>query len=171
MLGLARYTSSMTQALSHLREFLLPDESATLALGGQVAGRAQVPQVIFLRGDLGAGKTTFSRGFLRGRGHDGSVKSPTYTLVEPYDLGRQVWHLDLYRLGDESQWDELGVEEATPDLLLIEWPQRIPSLSERFDMHLTLDYEGAGRRVVARAGSMVGSQILELLRASFKPIT
>ena len=150
----------------------LPDEAATLALGQALAQATEAQRSwIALNGPLGAGKSTLVRGVLQAMGWQAAVPSPTYTLVEPYDLGRQVWHLDLYRLGDESQWDELGVEEATPDLLLIEWPQRIPSLSERFDMHLTLDYEGAGRRVVARAGSMGGSQILELLRASFKPIT
>ena len=159
MLGLARYTSSMTQALSHLREFLLPDESATLALGGQVAGRAQVPQVIFLRGDLGAGKTTFSRGFLRGRGHDGSVKSPTYTLVEPYEAvpGGPVFHLDLYRLGDAQELAYLGLGDylSAQGILLVEWPERAEAQLPPATLDITLTPDGSGRKALVRAASSV----------------
>ena len=139
----------MTHALSHLREFVLADESATLALGGRVAGTAQVPQVIFLRGDLGAGKTTFSRGFLRGRGHDGSVKSPTYTLVEPYEamLDGPVFHLDLYRLGNAHELTYLGVDDylSAQGILLIEWPERAEDYLPLPTLDITLTPEGAGR--------------------------
>ena len=84
--------------------------------------------MVFLRGELGAGKTTFSRGFLRGRGHKGSVKSPTYTLVEPYEAMRDgpVFHLDLYRLGNAHELTYLGVDDylSAQGILLIEWPER-----------------------------------------------
>ena len=154
----------MTHALSHLREFALADESATLALGGRVAGTAQVPQVIFLRGDLGAGKTTFSRGFLRGRGHDGSVKSPTYTLVEPYEAvpGGPVFHLDLYRLGDAQELTYLGLGDylSAQGILLIEWPERAEAQLPPATLDITLIPDGSGRKAMVRAGNR---ELLEAL--------
>ncbi len=164
MLDRARYTCSMTQALSHLREFALADESATLALGGRVASAAQVPQVIFLRGDLGAGKTTFSRGFLHGRGHDGSVKSPTYTLVEPYETvpGGPVFHLDLYRLGDTQELAYLGLGDylSVQGILLIEWPERAEAQLPPATLDITLTPDGSGRKAMVRACS---PELLEAL--------
>ena len=155
MSGLARYTSRMTEALSYHREFELSDETATLALGSSVAGKSQVPQVIFLRGDLGAGKTTFSRGFLRGRGHDGSVKSPTYTLVEPYESvpGGPVFHLDLYRLGDAQELAFLGLDDylSAEGILLIEWPERAETQLPPATLDITLTPQGSGRKATVRA--------------------
>jgi tRNA threonylcarbamoyladenosine biosynthesis protein TsaE len=108
----------------------LPDEAATLALGERLA-RAIVAEpeggVLFLEGTLGAGKTTLARGFLRALGATGSLKSPTYTLVEPYDLGdRHVRHADLYRLVDPSELDQVGLMEDAPPgtWWLIEWPEK-----------------------------------------------
>jgi tRNA threonylcarbamoyladenosine biosynthesis protein TsaE len=154
----------MIHALSHLREFVLADESATLALGGRVAGTAQVPQVIFLRGDLGAGKTTFSRGFLRGRGHDGSVKSPTYTLVEPYEAvpGGPVFHLDLYRVGDAQELIYLGLGDylSAQGILLIEWPERAEAQLPPATLDITLTPDGSGRKAIVRAGN---PELLEAL--------
>ena len=159
MPGPARYTSRMTEALSYHREFELPDETATLALGSSVAGKSQVPQVIFLRGDLGAGKTTFSRGFLRGRGHDGSVKSPTYTLVEPYESvsGGPVFHLDLYRLGDAQELAYVGLGDylSAEGILLIEWPERAEAQLPPATLDITLMTQGSGRKARVRTADPV----------------
>ena len=159
MPGPARYTSRMTEALSYHREFELSDEMATLALGSAVAGKSQGPQVIFLRGDLGAGKTTFSRGFLRGRGHDGSVKSPTYTLVEPYEsvAGGPVFHLDLYRLGDAQELAFLGLGDylSAEGILLIEWPERAEAQLPLANLDITLTTQGSGRKATVRTADPV----------------
>ena len=159
MPGPARYTSLMLEALSYHREFNLSDETATLALGSLVAGKSQAPQVIFLRGDLGAGKTTFSRGFLRGRGHDGSVKSPTYTLVEPYESvpGGPVFHLDLYRLGDAEELAYLGLGDylSVEAILLIEWPERAEAQLPPATLDITLTSQGSGRTATVRAADPV----------------
>ena len=102
------------------------DESAVVELAAALADTAPQTGLIFLRGDLGAGKTTFSRAFLRRLGVTGPVRSPTYTLIEPYDLpDRRVLHLDLYRLAAPDELDDLGLrDEFDQALLLIEWPER-----------------------------------------------
>ena len=128
MTRLARYTCSMTPSLPHTGSCFLADEAATLDFGERLARQIASPAVIYLRGQLGAGKTTFSRGFLRGRGHLGSVKSPTYTLVEPYEevSGGPVFHLDLYRLGGGQELAYLGSDDcrAAGGVLLIVWAGR-----------------------------------------------
>ncbi|MEK9592901.1 MAG: tRNA (adenosine(37)-N6)-threonylcarbamoyltransferase complex ATPase subunit type 1 TsaE [Luminiphilus sp.] len=146
MRGLARYTAPMTlctqNPLAYQREVNLADEAATVSLGQQLAQRLSAPQVIYLQGELGAGKTTFSRGFLQGRGHVGSVKSPTYTLVEPYEhlTAGPVFHLDLYRLGDPGELEYLGLEDylSAEGILLIEWPERAAQQLPQPDLEITL---------------------------------
>lgn len=105
---------------------LLPRLEATEAAGALLA-EMKAPRIVYLEGDLGVGKTTWVRGLLRRLGHEGAVRSPTYTLVEPYVLGgREVLHFDLYRLGDPEELEYLGVREdfGGQALWLVEWPER-----------------------------------------------
>lgn len=120
-----------------------------------------------LAGDLGAGKTTWARGLLRGLGHEGRVPSPTYTLLEPYLIGGlTVVHLDLYRLADEAELENLGLRDwlAVPATwVVVEWPERAPSLAARCDVLLSLtDLGGTGRRTSFSARTGIG---IEALRA------
>lgn len=121
---------------------------------------------IYLIGDLGAGKTTLARGVLRGYGHQGAVKSPTYTLVEPYEFSRyNIYHFDLYRLSDPEEVEFLGVSDYLDgsNLCLIEWPDRGGSLLPPADLTIDLAIEGRGRRLIWRIGTARGREIAEKL--------
>ncbi len=151
--------------MSAPRSLALPDEAATLALGARLAAVVG-PGLICLEGDLGAGKTCLVRGLLRGLGYAGRVKSPTYTLVEPYATDKlAVSHWDLYRLGSADELDALGLRDASRDaeLLLVEWPQRGGDRLAGADLTIRLEYAGESRRAVLRAGSARGESWLALL--------
>jgi len=135
----------------------LPDEKATLALAAQVAALVQPGDVIALKGDLGSGKTTFARAFIAARGGGEVVPSPTFTLVQTYNLpGGAVWHFDLYRLRTAEEAWELGIEEAfAAGVSLIEWPERLGLLLPKRHLMILLDFapaEGARRATLTGGG-------------------
>ncbi len=158
----------------------LADEAATVA-AGEVLGKAcdesglGAGLVIFLGGQLGAGKTTFSRGVLRAFGHRGAVKSPTYTLVEPYEFSpgeegeRRVYHFDLYRLGDAEELEYMGVRDyfGPGSLSLVEWSERGAGVLPPPDLELTLQLQGEGRELTLTALSDAGNAVLA--QAQFSP--
>jgi len=128
----------------------LPDEDATVALGAELLEVLAGAPVVFLYGQLGAGKTTLVRGILRALGHNGSVKSPTYTLLEPYDVaGRTIYHFDLYRIGGTEELDFIGIDELmdADAIKLVEWPERGAGRLPEPDVVIRLSLEGEGRRV------------------------
>ena len=149
-----------------VRSGSLPDETATLALGKAVASALQAGVVIFLWGDLGAGKTTFSRGLLAGLAYHGKVKSPTYTLVESYPLPDfTVHHFDLYRFADPEEWDDAGFRDYFgPDTVcLVEWPDKAGDLLPPADLMLELEVSGAGRTYRLTARTETGQSCLTRL--------
>lgn len=144
----------------------LADEAATVAAGRILATLLEGHGLITLQGDLGCGKTTLSRGLIQGLGHEGAVKSPTYALVEPYDLGDiQVLHYDLYRLSDPEELEFLGVRDFldADTLTVIEWPERAGKLLPRPDLALNLQVEGSGRRLSWEACTDRGQHLAALL--------
>jgi tRNA threonylcarbamoyladenosine biosynthesis protein TsaE len=137
----------------------LPDEAATLRLGERLAAGASAGRVLHLRGELGTGKTTLARGLLRGLGYAGRVKSPTYTLVEPYKLSRlHLYHFDFYRFKDRTEWLSSGFREYfNPDsVCVVEWPERAADLLAPPDLEVRLELDGEARRAILSAGSSAG---------------
>jgi len=129
----------------------LADEAATIAFGKEML--EALPEdlagwTLLLTGDLGAGKSTLARAFIKAAGHTGAVPSPTYTLVEPYDLPRgHIYHVDLYRVSSEDELRYLGWNELDNGCRLVEWPARAPGLTRQADLSLILHYEGDGRSI------------------------
>lgn len=143
---------------------LLADAEQTAALGAALARvlRAQPGAMIHLHGDLGAGKTTLVRGLLQALGVTGRVRSPTYTLMEPYELlGRTALHIDLYRLADPLELQNLGLCDYPADrtLWLVEWPARGGALLPPADLQLSLTTEGSGRRLELRLGGRLLAEL------------
>ncbi len=149
----------------------LPDEAATLALGARLARVLAPGLAIWLRGDLGAGKTTLTRGLLRELGFAGRVKSPTYTLVELYGFPRfNLYHFDLYRFADPDEWEDAGFREYfnPGSVCLVEWPDKGGGLLPAPDVVLVLDFCGGtdGRSVRIEGYTEAGAACIARLNAS-----
>jgi tRNA threonylcarbamoyladenosine biosynthesis protein TsaE len=141
-------------------ELSLPDEAATQRLGEACAAAAANGLALHLRGDLGAGKTTLVRGFLRALGYRGRVKSPTYTLLEPYgDLRLNLYHFDFYRFKDRAEWLNSGFREHfnPASLCIVEWPERAGDLLGPPDLDIHLQYAGEARMATLVAGTPAGA--------------
>lgn len=152
--------------MSDKYQITLPDEQAMVEFGHKIAAVTAGKGVIFLFGDLGMGKTTLSRGVLRGCGHQGSVKSPTYTLVEPYEVGDQrIYHFDLYRLADPEELEFLGIRDYFDEqvLCLVEWPDKGKGLLPEPDLVLQIELEGLGRKLSWEPKTEYGGQLADKL--------
>src|SRR5580765_1797176 len=145
----------------------LPDAAASEALGAALAPGVVPGRVLHLRGDLGAGKTTVVRGVLRALGHDGKVKSPTYTLVEPYSLSSlNLYHFDFYRLKNAAEWESSGFREyfGPQAACLVEWPERVGPALGIPDLELRLEFAPSGRHASLSANTPAGQAWLSSLR-------
>ena len=160
----------MTAEAINQLQLILKDEQQMQLLGEKIAqaiDQINTPLLVVLNGDLGAGKTTLSRGILNGLGHKGSVKSPTYTLVEPYDLEiGKVFHFDLYRLVDPEELYEIGFNDylSEAQLSMVEWPDKGGNLVPKADISLQINSNGTGREVILMAQTSLGSQCVNRLK-------
>lgn len=151
------------------KQIYLADEAATVTLGAELAKlllAADKGATLYLEGTLGAGKTTFCRGVLQALGHSAAVKSPTYTLVEPYDLTSiPVYHFDLYRLADPEELEYMGIRDYfnAKSLRLVEWPVRGEGVLPAPDLKLSFSVSGLGRTVSITASSELGLSLVTQL--------
>ncbi len=167
-----------------VNQIFLRNEAATLKFGSELAratfrdpefdeadildgiGVPSIGGTVYLHGDLGAGKTTLSRGLMRGYGYKGAVKSPTYTLVEPYEFEQcRLYHFDLYRLADPGEVEYLGVETYFSDtnLCIIEWAEKGFGTIPAADLKIDIEVEGTGRLLVCQSLSEKGATIVKRL--------
>ena len=153
----------------------LRDEAASQALAAALAASAPAPAVVYLHGDLGSGKSTLARAWLRALGVTGTVRSPTYTLVERYPLasGTEALHLDLYRIGGSAELEYLGLDDAGAGLWLVEWPERGMGALPPADLHVHLAVAGSGRSARLDPASERGKAWLDGLSvpADLRPIS
>lgn len=143
----------------------LADEAATLQAGRKIASCLQPGCVVFMHGDLGAGKTTMVRGMLQGLGFQGKVKSPTYTLVEPYVFSRfTLYHFDLYRFKDEDEWEAAGFRDYFnhASVCVVEWPEKAPHMLPKpdFEIKITHTVAGVGRKLQVSACTAAAASCL-----------
>ena len=144
----------------------LPDEVATIELGARMSALLKPGLLIFLQGDLGAGKTTFARALIQSLGYNGRVKSPTYTLVELYNVSNLcLYHFDFYRFNDPREWIEAGFQEcfSAENICLIEWPEKAGGLLPVPDLTIQLSHAENGRNAEIRADTEVGRSLLAQL--------
>lgn len=167
---------SSNNSILGAKTLILPDEDATIALAGQLApmlcgthpaiGHNQRGGRIHLRGDLGAGKTSFARALLRAAGITGRIKSPSYALLESYNLSNlNFYHLDFYRFSDSREWLDAGFRDIlqADAIVLIEWPEQAGGLLPSPDLDINLEYADHGRRASLTAHSNKGNLWLTTL--------
>ncbi|WP_439287491.1 tRNA (adenosine(37)-N6)-threonylcarbamoyltransferase complex ATPase subunit type 1 TsaE [Lonepinella sp. BR2357] len=155
----------------------LADEQATCRFGAQLVNLIypfthEHGVVIYLNGELGAGKTTLSRGMIQGLGYQGNVKSPTYTLVETYHVAeRDIYHFDLYRLNDPEELEFMGIRDyfSAQAICLIEWAEKGEGVLNSADLFVNIDYDNDTRRIELSANSTLGAEIITQLQQH--PIT
>jgi len=152
-------------------EFFIKGESEMMRFGGALSKACEGGEIIYLHGELGAGKTTMVRGYLRQMGHEGAVKSPTYTLVEHYSYnGKIIYHFDLYRLGDGEELEYMGIRDYFHQkaICLLEWPERGRGYIPSADIDITIFYEHEGqRRLRLKPISRQGIQVFNVINGLF----
>lgn len=153
-----------------MKPVFLEDEAKMEAFGATLADFMQEGGLVTLSGNLGAGKTTLTRGFMHAVGHQGAVKSPTYTLVEPYDInGRNIMHFDLYRLSDPEELEYLGFRDYLDGstLCLIEWPEKASAYLPEPDLAISIEVDKSGRLITWQSFTDKGAEVDQHLSTFF----